>query len=329
MKHLVHVKGPSDAGPGERQQMGERAAAIFEQTGVEAADVVRIDVPAKGASESTEGAMRTEVEPVVPALQSGSLFGGKTGLLVVGANALSSAEAWTIAELLSLTDTDAVQVVFETVGALPSPLVKAVKADGEVITVKKLREHDATGWVVSEARSRKLNLGKEAVGALVERFGSDVAGLGQALDQLSLADEQISAELIRDRFRNRPDEPMWLFGDAVGAGDVGKSLRRLHDFLTHGHPLVLLAFLEKDLKRRALAAAAPDVGTFAKWVNSKPDAFPVKKAWRARSSVSDDDLRKALSALSRADETMKTQPEETQLVTLERLTVALCYWYGK
>ncbi len=329
MKHLVHLKGPSDAGPGERQQMGERSKAIFEQAGVEPADVVRVDVPARGASESTEGTMRTEVDPVVPALQSGSLFGGKTGLLVVEANALRSGEAYTIAELLDLADPDAVQVVLETTGALASPLAKVLKAGGEVIAVKKLRERDATGWVVGEARSRRLNLSKDAVDALVERFGSDVAGLGQALDQLAVASEPITPEMVRDRFRNRPDEPMWLFGDAVAAGDVGKSLRRLHDFLTHSHPLVLLAFLEKDLKRRALAAAAPDVETYAGWVKSKPDAFPVKKAWRARSSVSDDDLRKALSALTRADETMKTQPEETQLVTLERLTVALCYWYRK
>lgn len=329
MKHLVHVKGPSDAGPGERQQMSERAKEVFAQTGVEPADVVRIDVPSRGASEGGDGAMRTEIEPAVPALQSGSLFGGKTGLLVVDANGLRAAEAQTIAELLSLADPDAVQVVLTTSGALHASLTKSVKEHGEVIALKKMRERDATGWVGGEARARRLNLSRDAVGALIERFGSDVAGLGQALDQLAVSGEPVTAQLVKDRFRNRPDEPMWLFGDAVAAGDVGTALRRLHDFLTHGHPLVLLAYLERDLKKRALAAAAPDIETYAGWVNAKPDSFPVKKAWNVRHHTSDDDLRKAINAIARADETMKTKPEETHLVTLERLTVALCYWYRK
>lgn len=329
MKFLVHIKGPADAGPGERQQMSERAKDVFNQTGVVPADVVRVDVPARGASESGEGTMRNEVEPVVPALQSGSLFGDKTGLLVVGANGLRAAEALTIAELLDLADPSAVQLVLLTTGALHSSLTNAVKAHGEVISLKKLRERDAMGWVTGEARSRRMNLSRDAVDALVGRFGSDVAGLGQALDQLAMAEEPITAQLVKDRFRNRPDEPMWLFGDAVASGDVATALRRLHDFLTHSHPLVLLAFLERDLKKRAMAAAAPDLETYAAWVNSKPDAFPVKKSWNARHHTSNEELRKAISAISRADETMKTKPEETHLVTLERLTVALCIWYRK
>jgi DNA polymerase III delta subunit len=329
VKFLIHIKGPSDAGPGERQQMLDMAHQALEEAGVEAADEVRIDVPARGASESGEGTMRPEVEPVVPALQSGSLFGGKSGVFVTDAHALRAAEASTVAELLGLADAEAVQVVLASTGALAGPLTAAVKERGEVLTVKKLRERDAAGWVVGEARNRRISLPKEAVEALVERFGSDVAGLGQALDQLAMSEGPITAEGIRDRFRNRPDEPMWLYGDAVADGDVATALRRLRDFLTHSHPLVLLAFMERELKRRALAAAAPDIETFASWVNSKANAFPIQKAWRARGKVSDDDLRRAISAFARADETMKTQPEDTHLVTLERLTVALCYWYGR
>jgi hypothetical protein len=104
-------------------------------------------------------------------------------------------------------------------------------------------------------------------------------------------------------------------------------LRRLTDFLTHGHPLQLLAFLENDLKRRSLATSAPDIETFAEWIGASSDHYPTKKAWRARGSATDADLRRALIALARADVSLKTMPEATHRLTMERLTIALTRWY--
>ncbi len=122
---------------------------------------------------------------------------------------------------------------------------------------------------------------------------------------------------------------MWHYADAVAAGDVAEALRRLSDFLTHGHPLQLLAFTEGEVRRRSLAAAAPDLATYAEWVGSSPEAFPVRKAWQRRSEATESDLARALDALSRADVLMKTAPDATHRITLERLTVALCRWVGR
>ena len=325
---LFHVSGPREAGPGERQGMLDRATAAFSEAGVASADIVRVDVPGRGQSEASDATIRPEVDPVVPALQSGSLFGDITGVLVVDAQSLRASEASAIADLLEHADRAALCVVLVASGSIPAPLGAFVKKNGQLISVRKMRERDATDWVRTAARERKMKVPADSAQALVERFGSDIGSLGHALDQLSVLDEAITPELVRDRFRNRPDEPMWHFTDAVTAGDVGGALRRLHDFLTHSHPLVLLAFLENDLRKRSLAAAAPDIDTFASWSNSKPDAFPTKKAWQGRSRVSTERLSLAVDALRRADQSMKTTPEETHQVTLERLTVALCHWYG-
>ena len=107
------------------------------------------------------------------------------------------------------------------------------------------------------------------------------------------------------------------------------ALRRLHDLLTHSHPLFLLGVIENDLRRRALAAAAPDIETFAGWIGSKPDVFPTQKSWQAGKRTADDNLMRAVDAVRRTDATLKTMPEETHLVTMERLAVSLCYWYGR
>ena len=325
MKPLHAVIGPSDAGPGERQEMLERARRLIEQAGAEGFD--RFDVPGRGAGEEGEGSLRSDVERIVPALQSGSLFGGMRGVLIVDSQNLQVAEAEVVAALTaSLTPGEAI-VVLVSEGALPAALGKVVKAYGEAHPVKKMREGDAADWLRQASRERRMRLDGDAIVALLQRFGSDVAALGQALDQLAALDGPVTAHDVAARFRNRPDEPMWHYADALAAGKTGDALRRLSDFLTHGHPLQLLAFVESDLKRRSLAAAAPSLEVFADWVGARPEHYPVKKAWGARTATSDDDLRKALNAVSRADLALKTAPEATHRVMLERLTVALSRWY--
>lgn len=324
---VMLVAGAGDAGPGDRDEMLRRGQTALQEAGAQGID--RLDVPSRGTStDEGEGVLRPEVALLVPALQSGSLFGGRRGCLVVDAQNLLKAEAEVIAELVADLDSGTALVCFVAAGALPAPLGRVVDRVGERVTVKKLRERDAAEWLVGAARRLRVNLTPGAAGALVQRFGSDIASLGQALDQLALVEGPITEGEVISRFRNRPDEPMWHFADAVGEGDVGAALRRLADFLTHGHPLQLLAFLETDLRRRALAAAAPDQATFAEWAGGSMAQFPLQKAWRSRGRTSPERLRRALDALARADLWLKTMPEATHRLTMERLTVALCQWYG-
>jgi DNA polymerase III delta subunit len=327
MKPVLAVTGPRDAGPGERHEMLRRANALLDQWKVEGTE--RFDVPGRGSGEEAEGgALRPALEALVPALQSGSLFGGLRGVLIVDAHHLLKAEAEIIADLTTAVDGGSSVVVFVSEGALPAPLSGAVKERGETVTVKKLRERDAADWLGNEARGRGIKMEPEAAAGLLARFGSDIASMAAALDQLETIDGPVTVADVTARFRNRPDEPMWHYSDAVASGDVGEALRRLADFLTHGHPLQLLAFMEHDLRRRSLAAAAPDIDTLATWTGSRSDHYPTVKAWRQRDRVPDDRLRRSLDALSRADLELKTAPEETHRVTLERLTVALARWYG-
>jgi DNA polymerase III delta subunit len=321
------ISGPRDAGPGEREIMFGQAARIFDDAGVP--DHQRIDVPGKGAGETSEGQMRESVQGIVPALQSGSLFGDADGVLVADAQNLLKGEAEVIAELAVGADPDALTAVFVTSGAIPAPLGTKLRTLGTTQTVKKLRERDASRWLTEAAAQRKLKIDAGAASVLLRRFGSDIAALGQALDQLATNGSKITEEDVLGRYSNRPDEPMWLLSDAIGAGDEAQALRRLADFLEHGHPLVVLAFLEGEVRKRSLAAVAPDMETYATWVGAAPNSYPVRKVWERRSSASGESLRRALGALARADMQIKTAPEPTHRVTLERLTVAMCRWLGR
>ncbi len=305
--------------------MMERAVQALDQLGV--ADPTRIDVPAKGTAndDGEEGALRGPVQEIVPALQSGSLFGGAAGVLVVDADSLLKAEAEVIAELLDVS-VDPI-AVFLAAGAIPAPLGSLLKKRAEAISVKRINERSAGEWLGQAARKRGLRLDREASTILLSRFGTNVAALGQALDQLAVDGPDVDAEAVRGRFKNRPDEPMWHYVDAVATGNQGDALRRLADFLEHGHPLQLLAFLQSDVRRRSIAAAAPDYDTFLEWDGGRA-GWAMEKVWKQRSRIRGSDLKLALGALARADLQMKTAPEATHRVTMERLTVAMCRWYG-
>ena len=122
-------------------------------------DIDRIDVPARGVSTNEgEGALRLEVESIVPALQSGSLFGGRRGLLVMDAQNLLKGEAEVVAALVGGLDAATTVVCFVSAGSLPAPLGRVVDRLAEKVTIKKLRERDAADWLGGAARQRRVSL---------------------------------------------------------------------------------------------------------------------------------------------------------------------------
>lgn len=308
--------------------MLDAAAEHFARAGLERSNVLRLDVPGRGAGEEGDGALRGELEPVIPLLQSGSLFGDAQGLLLVDAQNLQVGEGEVLEALISAVDLSSVEIVFLAAGAMPRALASLIKKSGSSQSITKMWERQARQWLEAEIRDRGLVFEKGAEKAVLQKFGSDTAAMGQALDQLEETSGKITKELILDRFKNRPDEPTFLITDAISKGEVGEALRRLSDFLVHGHPLVFLAAVESDLKKRALAAAAPDESTFREWLGTRAGDRGPGRFWGQRGKVRESSLRRAQEALVRADRVIKSQPEEVHRVTLERLTVALCRWYG-
>jgi DNA polymerase III delta subunit len=325
---LYVITGPAGAGPGEREEMLAAARNALTESGVAPGDVVRIDVPGRGAGEEGEGTLRAELEAAVPILQSGSLFGGSQALLLIDAQQLQAAEAEILANLIRHRDTEAVTVVLAAEGRLAKPLAEVAKEGARSISVGKMWERNALQWVEAQVKARGLPFEKGAAEALVQRFGTDTASMTRALDQLGEHQGRITAELILTRFRNRPEEPLFLYLDAVEKGRAGEALRRLADFLTHGHPLQVIGAIDHDLRRRSLAATAPDQETLAQWLKAKPSDRRTARLWSSRGRIPESALRRAQEAVLRTDRVLKSEPEESHRVTMERLTVALCRWYS-
>lgn len=318
-----HVISLRDDGPGPAFLAEHEALGILEDAGVEPGSILRIHVPGRGEGGTGEGRLRSDLEPIVPALQSVSLFGDRQGLLVLEAAHLTTAEAGAIADLVPMADPEAVELVFVAAGRLPAVLTKALDAAGaSTHQIKAVRDRDAAEWLAAECRRRRLRVDGDGRAALLGAFGTDLPALAGALDQLEAGEGPLDAASLAARFRNRPDEPMWRYLDAVLAGDTDGALRRLEDFLTHGHPLQLIAGLERDARRRAIAVEEVSPQAFADRIGGRADWRAQRDHERAR-AIGAPGMAAELSAIAKAERILKTAPEPMHRITMERLTVAL------
>ncbi|HEY5889557.1 MAG TPA: hypothetical protein VIW94_02500, partial [Acidimicrobiia bacterium] len=147
---ILLVTAPSNVGPGERKQMLDAARAFFVKGGVEISEVVRIDVPGRGAGEAGDGLLRGELESMVPLLQSGSLFGEASGLELVDAQNLQVAEIDIFDELVRSADLTSVHVVALVAGSPGKKLASTFADLGSKVSISKMWERQAGEWLTSE-----------------------------------------------------------------------------------------------------------------------------------------------------------------------------------
>ncbi len=297
---------PDRGGPGEREEALETARRHLRRTGVGGSQIIRMDVPSsrgqaapRAGVPDQHGAFRHELLEIVPLLQSSSLFGRKQGLLLVDAQNLLSGEALALSELLGAIDSSAVAVAIVAVRSLPKAVAKKVKEIGRVESMRQLWENQVHGWLDRQSKEKGLRMGYQSRAALVQRFGTDRSALRRALEQLQGENRPITAGMIMERFRNRPDQPVFRILDEILAGNTEGALRRLGDYLANarssdGRPYILLGTLESDLRLRLIASQAHDrehfrqmeeEGAFSRILESAPGPLDQKAEARLRSTA--------------------------------------------
>ena len=245
------------------------------------------------------GAFRYDVLEIVPLLQSSSLFGLKQGLLLVDAHNLLSSESQALVELLPSIDPSAVAVAIVAEGSLPKALSNKIKEIGKIQSMRQLWENQIHGWLDRQAKEKGLRMGYQSRAALVQRFGTDRSALRRAMEQLQGENRPITAQMIIERFRNRPDQPVFRILDEILAGNTEAALRRLGDYLANarssdGRPHILLGTLESDIRLRLMASQARDrehfrqmeeAGVFSRMLESAPGPLDQKAETKLRSAA--------------------------------------------
>src|SRR3569623_1075026 len=110
-----------------------------------------------------------------------------------------------------------------------------------------LRDREVAGWVAREARARKLRITPDAVAALAESAGPEMARLAGALEQLALYVGERASITIADVEALIPEtrqRSVIELTKAIGEGDAGRALRILTNMFRNREPAQRVQFMQ-------------------------------------------------------------------------------------
>ncbi len=191
-------------------------------------------------------------------------------------------------------------------GTVPAPLIKAVKAEGQIIDVATSKAGERKAWLHDHLRGAPVKLEPAAADLLAAHVGEDlgrVEGLLGALSAAYGAGARISAEDLHPYLGEQGNVPRYELADAIDKGDPGRALVVLHRMLDAGGlvPVQVLATLHGHFANM-LALDGDDVGSerdAAALLGTAP--FVAKKALEQSRRLGSARIAEALNLIAAAD----------------------------
>jgi DNA polymerase-3 subunit delta len=219
-----------------------------------------------------DGKGAPDAEALIGALSAMSLLGSRRYLLADHVDRWTKKQAETVAERLAGADPETT-VVLVAHGSAPKPLLDAVrKLGGDLLSYEAPKARALPGWIAEEARSRGIELDRDAARLLVERMGESTARLATELDRLALwaaEDRRVSAADLAAMVADTSEEMTWTLSDAVVERRAGDALATAERLMEQGASVAHLVYVLAGRLRKAVTALAQlEAGRPAKQVES-------------------------------------------------------------
>lgn len=242
------------------------------------------------------------------AVTSPSLFGEQRCVVVTGVEAMSDAFAEEALAYLKDPAPDVTLVLRHAGGIRGKKLLDAVAAAGFPVVLCEAvkRDADKSDLVSAEFRRLGRRVDPEAVRALVNAVGSDLAELLAACSQLAGDTEgRVSAAAVHRYYGGRVEATGFAVADAAVLGNGAEAIRLLrHALATGTDPVPLVAALATKVRTMAKVAAAKGRGLdpvrdlgLASW--------QVDRAHRELRGWTPEGLAAAITAVATADAEVK------------------------
>ncbi|MDQ0756356.1 DNA polymerase III subunit delta [Arthrobacter sp. B3I4] len=288
---VVLVGGPED-------YLGSRAMdRIRSQVRAAAPDV---EVTRLNAGSYEPGTLAMNVSP--------SLFGEQKLIEVDGVEAMNDAFLADALKYLTHPEADAILVLRHGGGVRGKKLLDAIKAGGfPVVDCQPLKKDaDKAAFVTTEFKAASRRIEPEAVHALVNAVGAQLAELAAACSQLiSDATAAVDVDMVDRYYGGRVEATGFKVADAAMAGNAPLALSTLrHALDTGADPVPIVAALAAKLRSLAkVAGAQGSSAQIAKQLGMQP--WLVEQAQRDVRRWTPEGLVRSIQVTAEADAQVK------------------------
>ena len=258
---------------------------------------------------------------------SPSLFGGTTAVVIGEADEAGEELVTDVLGYLKAPADHVTLVVVHRGGVRAKKLLDALKAaKARVLEAPAVKsDRDKADFVAGEFRSARRRVTPEAVRALVEAVGKDLAELAAACAQL-IHDAQgtIDDTVVETYHGGKVEATGFRVADAAIAGNAGEALALLRHALAGGvDPVPIVAVLASQLRQLVKVAGAGrgSAASLAKSLEMAP--WQIDRARRALSGWDLDGLGVAIQAVAAADFAVKGGGRDPEYA-VEHAVLAIC-----
>jgi DNA polymerase-3 subunit delta len=232
-------------------------------------------------------------------------------ILVREADAIAAAELDKLSEYLEQpSPSSCVLLLCEKLDGRTRFARRATKL-GLVVDAAPLKVGDLRGFLQAEASRRGVRIAPDAAAALLDTLGTDLPGIDDALERLSLyAGEAARIELadVTACVTRVRVESIWSLVDAVGLRDRRAALRAAASLLADREPpLRILAMIARQLRMIGRMQTALDAGAAppeaARQAGAPP--FKARELTTAARRFEPRVLRRAFAVLAQTDMALK------------------------
>lgn len=297
-----------------------------------AIDAVRKAVDAMGAPDfniEVFDGKGLEASAVTAAARTLPMMADMRLVLVRHVDAMTPAEQRVLAEYLSdPSDTTCLVLTASKLDGREK-LGKAAKKLGYLVDTKPLRGRELREFVQTEAAAREHNIEPQAIEALVEAVGDDLAAVDDAIERLSLfvgPGQRIDADAVSTCVTRIRVESIWSLVDAIGLKDRRKGVAAAQSLLDDREPpLRLLAMVARQLRIVARMREALSDGLRPQEAAKRAGAPPFKAGDLTESArrFTAESLGKAFALIAETDRALKSSKRPPDVIVQEAV-LELC-----
>lgn len=219
--------------------------------------------------------------------------------------------------------------IIETNKSLEDEFIRKLAAQVSVVNFARLQGANLKRWIEEYVQAQKRKITKEAVELLLEKLGTSLDGLANALDKLFLFNTNtkiLQANDIETIVEKTNPDTRFALLEALSNRKTNKAISILHNLAQTGKNFAdIIGLINWQLKRLEHVKNQVKSGYSQEEIaiNLKVAPYILKNILEQSSSFSDQELKRDFRLLLEADVAIK-QGEIEPLLALEFLIVRLC-----